>query len=590
MAKHDLEHNADIYAVAERLVDLGLRRDGSLFTPGRPIWSLANFEELDRLYVQAPDLGTGSFEEKLHVQIGGGSIEAIQLMAELLFAYYLPLQGSVSGDTKRHRLGQVLGWTASPVSLPDDLGHVLDGGIGGGGLGASAYIWASVSYLVRFGVAWKRLTREQRAEALADPWVFLSVAELVPTTGGGTYAKEALLHLVHPDTFERILSRGEKWTVARHFGALVVDENPLVDRRLAQIRGGLEARFGTPLDFYWTIPVMAMWKPSQDPWAAFLYWTGRFRVEPGFDADERDYKLALGAALEPARRAVLNAEPAWGVPLEAALRSRHNNLVGWRETDSFVKWSVREPDAALDALQAVWADAQEAVTAFAAFMERLPKAVVSSPGQRTALASVLLLAIDAYRNPPYRPTPLQLAYKLTGFGAEPNEEVGRYRKALDFFDAVLEKAKSQGVPLRDRLDAQSVIWQLGSTDKYIPAAWSPEDKDAIAWYRESAGKAEEPEPEPVPEPTTLGREPVSGGLAALANELLIDEEQLIEIESLLETKRQMVFYGPPGTGKTFVAKRLAETLAGHPARVRLRSVPPFLRLRGLRGGLSTPSR
>jgi len=30
-----------------------------------------------------------------------------------------------------------------------------------------------------------------------------------------------------------------------------------------------------------------------------------------------------------------------------------------------------------------------------------------------------------------------------------------------------------------------------------------------------------------------------------------------------------VFYGPPGTGKTFVARKLAATLAGDPARVRL---------------------
>ncbi len=49
-------------------------------TPGRPIWSLPDFEELDRLYVQSPDPGQGTFEEKLHVQIGGGSPDALQLV------------------------------------------------------------------------------------------------------------------------------------------------------------------------------------------------------------------------------------------------------------------------------------------------------------------------------------------------------------------------------------------------------------------------------------------------------------------------------------------------------------------------------
>lgn len=570
MARHDVEHNADTYAVAEQFVDHALRQDDSIFTPGRSIWSLANFEELERLYVKAPDPGTGTFEEKLHIQIGGGSADAIQLMAEILFAYYLPLHGNVGGDAKRRRLGHVLGWASSSVALPDDLAQVLDKGIGGGGLGANTFIWASVSYLVRFGLSWKLLTPSERADALADPWAFLSVAERVPTTGGGTYAKEALLHLVHPDTFERILSRGEKWTVARHFGALVSDASPLVDRRLAQIRFGLEARFGTPLDFYWTIPVMAMWKPSQNPWAAYLYWAGRFRLEPDFDAQERDYKLALAGALEPARQAVLAGDPAWRELLVAALRSHHNNLVGWRENDKFVKWTADDPDVSLAALQAVWAAGQDALSAGAAFIEKLPKAIVSSPGQRTAVASVLLMAVDAYRNPPYSPTAFQLAYKLTEFGAPENEEVARFGQALAFLDTLLDKAQSQGVALRDRLDAQSVTWSVGSKNKYIPVAWPQEDKEAIAWYRESAGKTEEPEPEPETDDESAPiPKPFIPDLAALADELLIGEEQLVEIESLLETKRQLVFYGPPGTGKTFVARRLAETLAGDRSRVRL---------------------
>jgi 5-methylcytosine-specific restriction protein B len=70
MAKHDLEHLAGTYAAAERFVEHALRRDDSLFTPGRPIWSLSNFVELDRLYVQAPDPGAGTFEQKLRLQNG----------------------------------------------------------------------------------------------------------------------------------------------------------------------------------------------------------------------------------------------------------------------------------------------------------------------------------------------------------------------------------------------------------------------------------------------------------------------------------------------------------------------------------------
>ena len=43
------------------------------------------------------------------------------------------------------------------------------------------------------------------------------------------------------------------------------------------------------------------------------------------------------------------------------------------------------------------------------------------------------------------------------------------------------------------------------------------------------------------------------------------------VVDLLNRRRQLVLYGPPGTGKTYVAKKLAERLAGaqDPSRVRL---------------------
>jgi DNA polymerase III delta prime subunit len=58
-------------------------------------------------------------------------------------------------------------------------------------------------------------------------------------------------------------------------------------------------------------------------------------------------------------------------------------------------------------------------------------------------------------------------------------------------------------------------------------------------------------------------------LADLARELFLDEPFLDEIVQLLRDKSQVVFYGPPGTGKTYIARKLAEWLAGSPSRVRL---------------------
>lgn len=568
MAKHDLEHLADTYAAAARFVDAALRNDDSLFTPSRPIWSAVNLAELDRLYVQAPDPGEGTFEDKLRIQVGGGSSDAIQLMGEILFVYYLPASGNINGDTKRARIRAVLSWADAPVQLPDDLSAVLDHGIGGGGVGFHTYKWASVSYFVRFGGLWKRLTQEEREEALRDPWAFKAVTDRVPTEGGGTYAREAILHLVHPDAIERIFSRGEKWTLSQLLGELVEDEVEDVDRRLARIRERLEERFGAGLDFYSTVPVMAMWKPDQNRWASFLYWAGRFRQLPEFDAAERDYKLALVESLVPAREAALAGDASWREHLDAALRSRNNNLTDWRQTDRFLKWAVAEPDAALSAVTAIWAAGLDPVDALAAFLERVPKEAISSPGNRVSLGSVLLMAVDPYRHPAYRPTPLQLAYKLTQFGAPETEEVARYRQALQFLDEVIERSAAAGFELRDRLDAQSVTW--GVTADKPPESWPAEDRSALVRYREGAGDIPAEPPEPPGTPVAGGDGvPAHSSLRSLAEELLIDEEDLVEIAGLLEAKRQVVFYGPPGTGKTYVARKLAATLAGDPTRVRI---------------------
>lgn len=155
----------------------------------------------------------------------------------------------MSGDTKRSQLREVLSWADAKPAIPEDSASALDVGPGGGRVGFNTYRWASLSYLIRFGLAWKRLAPLEREAALSDPWAFHAVAGRVETTGGGTFAHEALLHLVHPDTFDRIFSRGEKWNRTQRLAGLVQGNEPDVDRRIAQIRRNREERFGPDLRF-----------------------------------------------------------------------------------------------------------------------------------------------------------------------------------------------------------------------------------------------------------------------------------------------------------------------------------------------------
>ena len=110
-------------------------------------------------------------------------------------------------------------------------------------------------------------------------------------------------------------------------------------------------------------------------------------------------------------------------------------------------------------------------------------------------------------------------YRRTGY-EPPNhdaDEAALYDHALGFLDRLIGEASKRGLNLRDRLDAQSVVWAVIRSDEE-----PPEEDEELA-------------------------EPAS--LAQLAEKLSLPVSFLENIESLLDDKRQVIFQGPPGTGK-----------------------------------------
>lgn len=237
-----------VYAAALRWIHHALQSDGSLFTPGAEIWSRELLEQVRRNVLDKPAAGA-TFLEKLRRQLTGSPPEAYQLIAETLYIHYIG-RTNVNCATKANNINLALGWSARPTEIPANLIKPLACGIAN--FFAGPAIPSYVTLLIEFAEQWKDENANSRDEMLKDPWAFknfatglefqsalLKVKDRTPNM-----QREALLHLIHPDTFEAIFNVAHKENIARAFPDAVKDANADVDRKLQQIRANLEQQIG----------------------------------------------------------------------------------------------------------------------------------------------------------------------------------------------------------------------------------------------------------------------------------------------------------------------------------------------------------
>src|SRR5690606_41672576 len=99
MALYTYQHDAPtITAAGREWVQTCLVRDGSVLGGGT-ISTAANYDALDRYFVQRPDAGSGGFYEKLRTQLQDPPPHARKLMSELLQALFL-FPSNISEDTQ----------------------------------------------------------------------------------------------------------------------------------------------------------------------------------------------------------------------------------------------------------------------------------------------------------------------------------------------------------------------------------------------------------------------------------------------------------------------------------------------------------
>lgn len=224
---------------------------------------------------------------------------------------------------------------------------------------------------------------------------------------------------------------------------------------------------------------------ASNSWTPFIQWAVRFYEEPKFEANETTYKIAIADHLREARSALEENSPKWIESLKRAVLGSPNNLTHYILNGKFLNWVAANPTDARSALLAIWSRNENG--GIKAFLDRLPKTAVSGKGSRLSLASLLQLAVDEYRLPFYKPTPVELGYELANYDppAKDADEAATYQHFLTFLDAFIAEAQTRGLDIPDRLSAQGLLWTVTSWKP--PSTWSVDEQEALLRFRGEKG-------------------------------------------------------------------------------------------------------
>ena len=261
-----------VYDAAQIWVDCALRKDDSLFTPHKPIWTRELLAELRECYLDNPDNTRRNFYEKLKDQLEGRSPAVYQLMAEVLYVHFLIIwREGMRQDTKIARISDLFKWSEQEIALSEEVSSGLTPGIVNFGSSRSRSFTFMVGYIIEFAHQWKELEGNEQVRLLDDPWAFKRYASDLKlesdlfreSHSSHIHQIEALLHLVHPDSFEDIVNSDWKAKIAGAgaFQKFIIQSTQDVDRKVQQIRRGLEKDKGQNFRFYEN-GIWDLWNPA----------------------------------------------------------------------------------------------------------------------------------------------------------------------------------------------------------------------------------------------------------------------------------------------------------------------------------------
>lgn len=524
------ENAKSVFASARIWKQRCLLANGSAFSDSE-LWTKANFEELRTLFVDNPILGNRTFYDKLREQIGSAKPEVCKLAAEALWVLYLFVSNSVvSISRKRERIKDV--WLLSKEELPetDLLRDESMHGLANPGIAFLTKVWAEFGFLFTVMVAWKSLAAEEQARLLDErPWDLC--AWISKADGSAVRAfRHMFLCLCYPEYFERICSRNHKKQIHAAFAdKLEGAKDPYrtnqtlcaLDQSLYEIRHSLETEYATAeLDFY-RAPLRSRWLESDEQEDAdagvqekldekLSESPPRYWIEKTIVRDRPDRQagpLKLGTALWSPQKSTdgrdIYANMRRALPGDIVLHLTDNQ--GFSGT-SIVADKV---DDAFGGLSGTAWGAQPSykipLKDFEALNPPLPREAFFNDDEiRGRLLDILQSGKD------YGPLFYNKALELNQ-GAYLTEAPLELIRVLN---QAYEKHSKKSLPIT------------------IPGA--PQISEVLTVY----------------------------SIEDAAEELFLDLDEIEQIVSVWETKKNIILQGPPGVGKSFAARKLACALIG----------------------------
>jgi hypothetical protein len=214
--------------------------------------------------------------------------------------------------------------------------------------------------------------------------------------------------------------------------------------------------------------------------ASFFERARKIHDGAGFEENEREYKLRLANAFGIARAALFRGDRGWHKKLREALHIPENNIIDWRHREAFLNAVEDRPALFRAALHRLWSPSPGVHKRVQAFCSYLTKVGFKQKGGQLTVTSTLLMAVDAANSPPVRTRKFSDVLKRGGFAPfSPSfSAADRYAYAIDFLDSLIREGTKHGLHVRDRLDAQAIVWCLDDKPKKSRASVRADSADA----------------------------------------------------------------------------------------------------------------